>query len=154
MWKSPGDPLQKCEKSYRSWSRCNNTDFTKQRRERRSFTVLLHNTRIYEYTHFRTNVKQNNSRKRQENRGQAQGFDLVYLFSSVAISITNTIIPETESFASKLIHHEEIFKSSPDNLPNFTNPLDLSKEAGNDNFTFNESTSQPDRMNLVEATRK
>ena len=67
---------------------------------------------------------------------------------------TNYILPETDSFASKLIHHEERVKYSSDNLPNFTNPLAFSIETGNNTFTFKEATNQPDRLDFVEATRK
>ena len=67
---------------------------------------------------------------------------------------SNSILPETASFESKMIHHEYRARSSPGNLPNFTNPLDSSIEAGNDNFTFKEATIQPDRLEFVEAMRK
>ena len=53
-----------------------------------------------------------------------------------------------------MIHHEEIYKSSQYNLPNFNNPLAYIIEAVNDIFTFKESTSQPYRMDFVEALRK
>ena len=79
---------------------------------------------------------------------------LIALFVSVVMHDTNSTLPETESFAYKLLHHEERSKSSPYNFPNFTNPLASIIEAGNDNFTFNEATSQPDRLDFVEATRK
>ena len=52
------------------------------------------------------------------------------------MSTTKSIFTETENFAAKLIHHNEKYNSSPDNLPNFTNPLDSNLDAGNDNFTF------------------
>ena len=39
------------------------------------------------------------------------------------MSTTKYIIPETESFSAKLLQHEEIYKYSPENLPNFTKPL-------------------------------
>ena len=68
--------------------------------------------------------------------------------------VAKSILPETASFAAKLIQYEERAKSSPDNLPNFTNPLASIMEAVNDTFTFKEATSQPDRMDFVEAKRK
>ena len=70
------------------------------------------------------------------------------------MSATKFIIPETESFASKLFHHEEIFKSYQDNLPNFTSPLVSNIKEVNDTFNFKVSTSQPERLEFVEAMRK
>ena len=70
------------------------------------------------------------------------------------MSTTKSIIIETASFVSNLIHHEERAKSFPDNLPNFTNPLASKKESGNYTFTFKEATSQTDRIYLVDAIRK
>ena len=72
----------------------------------------------------------------------------------MAMTATKYIISETSSFAAKLIHHEERAKSSPDNLPNFNNPLVYKIEGVNDNFNFKEAIIQPDRMDLVEAIRK
>ena len=48
-----------------------------------------------------------------------------------------------------MIHYEEKFKTSPDNLPNFTTSLVLKKE-GNETPTFKRYTIQPDRMNFVD----
>ena len=42
----------------------------------------------------------------------------------MSMSSTKFIIPETASFADKLIYHEVKYKLSPDNIPNFINPLD------------------------------
>ena len=70
------------------------------------------------------------------------------------MSDTKYNIPETASFAAKLLHHEDIDNSSPDNLPNFTNPMASIMEAVNDTFTFKEATSQPDRLDFVESIRK
>ena len=70
------------------------------------------------------------------------------------MSTTKSILPETASFSAKMLHHKEIYKSSQYNLPNLTNPLDSDIEAGNDTLTFKESTSQPDRLDFVEAMRK
>ena len=72
----------------------------------------------------------------------------------MAISVTNSILPETASFASKLILNEEKSKSSPDNLPNLTNHLVSNIEEVNYTFTFKESTSQPERLDFVEKMRK
>ena len=44
--------------------------------------------------------------------------------------------------------------SSPDNLPNFTNPLESNIEAVYENPDFKESTSKTDSMNFVEAMSK
>ena len=63
-------------------------------------------------------------------------FGLLALFASVAMSSTNLIITETESFTCKLLHHEEISKYSPENLPNFTKPLTSNIKSGNNNFTL------------------
>ena len=63
-------------------------------------------------------------------------FGLISLFASVAMSVANSIHPGTASFAAKMLHHEERAKYSPDNPPNFTNPLDSNIEAWNDTFTF------------------
>ena len=68
----------------------------------------------------------------------------------MAMSLTNSIIPKTVSFSDKLLHHEEKSKSSPENLTNFNNTLNSNIQAGNDNFTFKESTIQPDRLKFVE----
>ena len=70
------------------------------------------------------------------------------------MSANNSILPVTEIFEAKIIHHEERANSSPDNLPNFINPLSSNKEAGNNNFTSKEATSQLDRIDFVEAMRK
>ena len=70
------------------------------------------------------------------------------------ISSTKSILPEKASFSAKLIHHEDINNYSPDNLPNFTNPLVSRIEAVNYTFTFKYATSQPDRLEFVEAMRK
>ena len=53
-----------------------------------------------------------------------------------------------------LVHHEERVKSSPENLPNFTNPLASKINSGNDTFTFKEVSSQSGRLYFVEETRK
>ena len=52
------------------------------------------------------------------------------------MSTTKSIIPETASFVAKLLHHEERAKSSPENLPNFTNPLFSRIEEVNGTLTF------------------
>ena len=70
------------------------------------------------------------------------------------MSDTKSIIPDTVSFAAKLLHYEERANSYPYNLPNFTNPLEYKIEAVNDTFTFNKSTSQPYGLYLVEAMKK
>ena len=58
-------------------------------------------------------------------------FGLIDPFTSVVMSTTKLILPETDIFAAKMIQHEEIDKSSPYNLTNFTNPLNSSIEAVN-----------------------
>ena len=70
------------------------------------------------------------------------------------MSATKSIITETARFSAKLIHHEERAKSSPEDHPNFNNPLEPNIETGNDTFTFKEANSQPDRLDFVESTRK
>ena len=72
----------------------------------------------------------------------------------MSITSINYILPSTESFVAKLIHHEERAKSSPDNFPNFTNPLVPNTEEINYTFAFKEAISQPYRMDFVEAMRK
>ena len=63
-------------------------------------------------------------------------FGLIYLFTYVVMFITKSILPETESFTAKMLHYEERAKSSPENLPKFTNPLVSNIEEGNDALTF------------------
>ena len=72
----------------------------------------------------------------------------------MAMSDTESILPETVSFAAKQLHHEERANSYPENTPNFTNPLDPKIEAGNDTLKSKEYTSKPDRLDFVEETRK
>ena len=67
---------------------------------------------------------------------------------------TKPIIPETESFKAKILHHEERDKSSPENITNFNINLVSNTEEGNVNFTFKESTSKPGRLDLMEAMRE
>ena len=50
-------------------------------------------------------------------------FGFITLVTYVFISVTKSIIPETAMCVAKLIQNEEISKSYPENLPNFTNPL-------------------------------
>ena len=64
----------------------------------------------------------------------------------MAMSATKYILPETAIFAANLLHHDEISKSSPENIPNFTNNLASNIEPGNYTFTFKEYTSQPDSL--------
>ena len=70
------------------------------------------------------------------------------------MSATKSIIPETDSFAANLLHHEDIARYSTDNLPNFVNPLDSNIKEEKYTFTFKEFTSQPDSLEFVEAIRK
>ena len=70
------------------------------------------------------------------------------------MSTTKFVLTETASYASKLLHHEEIENSSQEILPNFTNPLASNIGEGNDTFTFKEATSQPGRLDFMEATSK
>ena len=44
--------------------------------------------------------------------------------------------------------------SSPENLPNLTNPLASNIEDGDETFTLKESTSKPYGLDFVEATTK
>ena len=57
------------------------------------------------------------------------------------MSFTKSIILETVSFAANLLHREEIFNYSLENIYNFTNPLASNIESGNDTFSFKEVTS-------------
>ena len=66
------------------------------------------------------------------------------------MSAKNFILPETESFAAKILHHEERAKYSPENIPSFTNPLASNIETGNDTFTFKKSVIQPYRLEFME----
>ena len=70
------------------------------------------------------------------------------------MSATKYILPETASFPANVLHHEEIPNSSPENLPNFMNHLVSDTEEGNKTFNSKEATSQPGRLDFVEATRK
>ena len=81
-------------------------------------------------------------------------FGLLALLVSVAMYATKFIIPETVSFAYKLIHHEERSKSSLENLPKFTNPLISNIDAVNNTFDFKEAMIQPDKLNFLEPMRK
>ena len=72
------------------------------------------------------------------------------LFASVAMSSTKSILPETAKFSAKILHHENICRSSPYNIPNFTNTLAYMIETGYDTFNFKEATMQPSSMDLVE----
>ena len=49
-------------------------------------------------------------------------FSLIEPFASVAMFVTKSIIPEKASFAAKLIHREEMSKSSLENLPTSLTP--------------------------------
>ena len=69
------------------------------------------------------------------------------------MSSTKSILPETTSFSANLIHHKERPEYSPENLPNFTNPLVSNIEEGNDISTFKEFTSEPGRLEFVEEIR-
>ena len=69
---------------------------------------------------------------------------------SVAMSATKSIILEIERFSAKLVYREERSKSSPYNIPNFTNPMVSIIEELNDTFDFNETTSQTGRLKLLE----
>ena len=63
-------------------------------------------------------------------------FCLISIFEPVAMSVTKSILTGTDFFASKLLHREEMARSSPENLPNFTNPLVSNIEEVNDTFNF------------------
>ena len=65
------------------------------------------------------------------------------------MSTNNSIILETAIFPVKLLHHEEKYESSPENLPNFTNPLFSDMKKVNYTFTFKGAVSQPYRLDLV-----
>ena len=62
-------------------------------RSRRSFTVLLPNTIIYEPLHFRTKAKEKNQGRYKKINGIPKVFGLFPFFASVAMSDTNYIIP-------------------------------------------------------------
>ena len=70
------------------------------------------------------------------------------------MSATKSILPETARFAANTIHHEEISILSPENLPNFNNPLHSNIEEQNDTYTFKKFTSQPYSLDFVEAASK
>ena len=76
------------------------------------------------------------------------------LFAYVVMNATKSILPETETFPDKLIHHEERAKSSPDNLSNFNNPPFSNIEELNDTFNFKEAIIQPDRLGFLESMIK
>ena len=76
------------------------------------------------------------------------------LFASVDMTFTKSVLPETAIFAANLFNHEERAKSSPDNLPNFNNPLVYKIEGVNDNFNFKEAIIQPDRHGFLESMIK
>ena len=81
-------------------------------------------------------------------------FGLIALFAFVVMSANKSILPETANFATKLIHHEEISRSSTYNLPNLYNPLVPNIEVGKYTCTFKDSTSQPYMLNFVESMRR
>ena len=64
--------------------------------------------------------------------------------------LTWMTVKKNSKFLANLIHHEEISKSSPENLTNFTNPLIYNTGPGNDTFTFKEANSQPNMLDFVE----
>ena len=66
------------------------------------------------------------------------------------MSATKSVLKETDIFAAKIIHHEEISKYSTYNITNFTNPLDSNIESGSDTSNFKEDISQHDRLEFVE----
>ena len=70
------------------------------------------------------------------------------------MSATKPVLLETVSFEANMIYHGERSKYSPENLPNFTNPLAFGIDAGNDTFNFKEATSQPVRLDFGEAIIK
>ena len=103
---------QQCEKSYWSQPRYSNTGFYKRRREIYDFTVPL-NTRIWKPLIF-SNEENKKVKERGNNRGdKPKVFGLISLFASVYMPDTNYTLTEIESFAAKLTHHKEKFKSSP-----------------------------------------
>ena len=107
---------------------------------------------IQEYVNLRTSgLRQSKIIQYRDKRekGIPKLCSLIFLFASVAMSATNSILPETASFAANILHHEERAKSYTENLPNFTNPLVSNIKSGNYTFTFKEATSQPDRMEFV-----
>ena len=74
---------------------------------------------------------------------------MISLFASAVMSSNKFIITETAIFSAKLIHHEEISKSSQENLTNFTNPLYSNIEAVNDTFIFKEAKIISDKLYFV-----
>ena len=75
------------------------------------------------------------------------------LIASVTMTSTKSILPETLSFASMLLHHKERSKPYSDIPPKFNNSIVSNIEEVNYNFKFKDATSQPERMDLVESTR-
>ena len=63
---------------------------------------------------------------------------------------TSQYFQETAIFEAKLLHHEERYKSSPGNLPNFNKTLVSNIEPFNDTYAFKEATSHPNRLEFVE----
>ena len=111
---------------------------------------------IPEYVNLRTSGLRRRKiiQERQKRIGIPKIFGLTALFASVDMTVTKSILPETASFAAKLLQHEERAKYSPYNLPSFNNPIVSKTEEGNYTFTLKEATSQPDRLDLVEDTKK
>ena len=60
-----------------------------------------------------TGLRQSKIIQEKDNKGNEipKVFGLIYIFVSVAMSATKSILPETEIFASNMIHHEE--KANP-----------------------------------------
>ena len=89
-----------------------------------------------------------------KNRGvKTNVFGLIYLFLSVSMSTSQSIVPETETVAANIPHRKERSKCSPDNLPNFTDPLTYNIWGVNDDFTLKEYTSQYCMFYFLEAIR-
>ena len=86
--------------------------------------------------------------------GKLKIFGFIVIFASVVMYSTKSVLLRNSDFSENLLSHEERAKYSLENLTNFTNSLASKIESVNDTFNFNESTSQPERMEFLESTRK
>ena len=76
---------------------------------------------ISEYANLQiSGLRRNKKNKDKEKKGNVipKVFDLVALFTSVNMSATKYVLPETASLLANVTHHEERDKSYPNNTPN------------------------------------
>ena len=74
--------------------------------------------------------------KDKKGNGIPKVFGFIYLFASVAMSSTKSVLKEAVSFKANLIYHEERSKFSPYNPRKIFNPLSSNIKTVDDNFTF------------------